>query len=55
MPRVITFQDGFNGYDGTADTLIHTQYSAALKNYGAYGWTVAGTPDAHFEAGVHTV
>ena len=48
---IVSFQDGFNDYDGTADTLIKTQYSARYKNYGAYGWTAAATPDAHFEAG----
>ena len=24
---IVTFQDGFNGYDGTADTYLHTKYS----------------------------
>ena len=49
---VITFQDGFNGYDGTADTYIHTKYSRAIQNYGAFGWTMAATPDARFQAGL---
>ena len=49
--EVVSFQEGFNGYSGTADTFVHTKYSKAINNYGGFGWTKAANPDARFQAG----